>query len=403
MHHAIESSHQALIVNSELKSHIPPLRDDEYSQLEISLRTEGCREAIVTWGDTIVDGHNRYEICTRNGIAFRTVHRDFDDIEDVKAWMEDNQLGRRNLAPEMFTYFIGRKYGRMKSKQGGDHKSKDQNDPLINAASAIASEHGVSAPTVKRAEKFANAIDKIAEKAGQEAKTRLLSGQINATRDVIERAANIAAERADAGQDINIEEIVEGIKAEASRPVEIVAALDTAPTNDNAPHVRGTLGTGENEWYTPVNHLDLAREVLGGIDLDPASSEIANRTVRADKIFTIDDNGLEKDWHGRVWMNPPYAQPAIAQFANKLVTEWEAGNIDAAISLTHNYTDTAWFQQIAKAATAVCFTRGRVRFVSPSGELASPTQGQAFAYFGNEIDKFFRSFSPFGIVFEARK
>ena len=161
--------------------------------------------------------------------------------------------------------------------------------------------------------------------------------------------------------------------------------------------VRGTFGTGENEWYTPTEHVELARQVLGNIDLDPASSAIANRTVAAEDYFTIEDNGLAQEWHGRVWLNPPYAQPHIADFADKVVAEFEAGRVTDAIVLTHNYTDTAWFQKLARACNAICFTRGRVKFVSPEGEVAAPTQGQAFFYFTQDAS----NVSIFADVFEG--
>jgi phage N-6-adenine-methyltransferase len=166
-------------------------------------------------------------------------------------------------------------------------------------------------------------------------------------------------------------------------------------------HVRGTFGTGENEWYTPAEHIELARKVLGGFDLDPASSHVANRTVQAEKFFSEETNGLDKPWYGRIWLNPPYAQPAISHFADKMVEEWRKGDVEAAIVLTHNYTDTAWFQKLARAATAICFTRGRVRFVSPTGELAAPTQGQAFFYFGHDAESFATEFSDAGFVVEV--
>jgi phage N-6-adenine-methyltransferase len=167
-------------------------------------------------------------------------------------------------------------------------------------------------------------------------------------------------------------------------------------------HVRGTFGTGENEWYTPDEYLDIARQVLGAFDLDPATSELANERVKASAIFTADDNGLERPWFGRVWLNPPYAQPLISQFADKTVAEWRSGNFEAAIVLTHNYTDTAWFQKLAHAATAICFTRGRIRFVSPDGNQAAPTQGQAFFYFGPKIDVFIAAFMGIGFVVEVQ-
>lgn len=168
-------------------------------------------------------------------------------------------------------------------------------------------------------------------------------------------------------------------------------------------HVRGTFGTGENEWYTPDEHIALARLVMGSIDLDPASSHVANKAVKAGVFFSEASNGLAQEWTGNVWLNPPYAQPAIAHFADKMVSEWKSGRLTAAIVLTHNYTDTAWFHGIAGAANAICFTRGRVRFVSPTGELAAPTQGQAFFYFGHDVDRFAELFSDVGLVVEVRQ
>ena len=161
---------------------------------------------------------------------------------------------------------------------------------------------------------------------------------------------------------------------------------------------KGASGTGENEWFTPVEFLEAARDVLGGFDLDPASSEQANETVKAAEFFTLETDGLSRDWHGRVWLNPPYAQPAVAEFIAKLVEEYNAGHVEAAILLTHNYTDTAWFHLLAGAATAICFTRGRVKFESPTGDVAAPTQGQAFSYFGTDVEAFAVRFANIGFV-----
>jgi len=167
-------------------------------------------------------------------------------------------------------------------------------------------------------------------------------------------------------------------------------------------HNHRAQGSGVNEWYTPETYIIAARDVMGGIDLDPATSDVANEQVRAECIFTEDDNGLESDWHGRVWLNPPYSQPAIAHFANKVVAEYRCGNVDAAIVLTHNYTDTAWFHTLAKASTAICFTRGRIAFEAPDGRKAAPTQGQAFFYFGPNVNTFVSVFKTIGFVVEVK-
>ena len=158
------------------------------------------------------------------------------------------------------------------------------------------------------------------------------------------------------------------------------------------------MGTGENEWYTPQDHIERVRALLGAIDLDPASSAIAQERIRAGQYFTKSDDGLARAWLGRVWLNPPYAQPAIQQFAEKMVAEVTAGRVIEAVMLTHNYTDTAWFHIAESAASAICFTRGRIAFVSPEGEKAAPTQGQAFFYYGPRRDEFAQAFASVGFV-----
>ncbi|ALM83033.1 hypothetical protein [Bordetella sp. N] len=89
----------SITINEELRAYIDPLTEDEYSALERSLLAEGCRDALVLWGDVLVDGHNRYAICQKHAIPFSTVqnHR-FQSLEDVHLWMIDNQLGRRSVS-----------------------------------------------------------------------------------------------------------------------------------------------------------------------------------------------------------------------------------------------------------------------------------------------------------------
>jgi hypothetical protein len=87
-----------ITINDELRTYVDPLTPAEHEALERSLLTEGCREALILWRDVLIDGHNRYAICTQHGIPFRTVQNDsFDSIEDVKLWMIDNQLARRSV------------------------------------------------------------------------------------------------------------------------------------------------------------------------------------------------------------------------------------------------------------------------------------------------------------------
>ena len=84
-------------IDVEFQSLIPPLTYEEKKMLEESILSEGCRDAIVVWNDTIIDGHNRYEICKKHGIPFETVNREFESRNEVIEWIIKNQFGRRNL------------------------------------------------------------------------------------------------------------------------------------------------------------------------------------------------------------------------------------------------------------------------------------------------------------------
>jgi ParB family chromosome partitioning protein len=180
------------------------------------------------------------------------------------------------------------------------------------------------------------------------------------------------------------------------RAQQILAALRKAGIEP--PENHRAEGTGDNEWYTPPLYIERARRVMGGIDLDPASNAIAQQWIQAERFFTPAENGLAQEWHGRVWLNPPYSQPAIGHFIDKLVAEHSVRHVDQAILLTHNYTDTGWFHAALGDADLVCLTKGRIRFVDAEGAECSPTQGQAFFYFGSHREAFAAAFGPIGAV-----
>jgi phage N-6-adenine-methyltransferase len=167
------------------------------------------------------------------------------------------------------------------------------------------------------------------------------------------------------------------------------------------PHV--SHNSGENEWYTPPQFIEAARLAMGSIDTDPASSELANKTVKAKRYYTADQDGRDKQWSGNVWMNPPYSQPLISEFIDAFARKYNAGEFQQACVLVNNATETNWYQSLLTYASAVCFIKGRVKFIDKNGNPSgAPLQGQTVLYFGNKEKSFIDVFSEFGIVLYGR-
>jgi phage N-6-adenine-methyltransferase len=348
---------KSLVIDQELKDLIPSLAETEKAQLRENIQAEGCRDPLIVWAEenTIIDGHNRYEICSELGIDYEIANMSFGDRDAVVLWMINNQLGRRNLTREDFNMLVGRKYNRLKKAQGGDRKSEDvqksnyQSDTLISTAETVAKEHGIGPATVYRVAKVAAQVD--------------------------------------------------AIKAEAKavgEPITDKQALDIV----KKPHV--SHNSGDNEWYTPEPYIEAARSVMGKIDMDPASHETANETVCAETYYTEENNGLEQDWKGRLWMNPPYAGNLIGGFCEKMAASVESGDVTEAHILVNNATETRWFARLCGVASCICLPTGRIKFWHPR-KVSVPLQGQCVIYIGDNVAAFCEQFAEFGIVCEIRK
>ena len=187
-------------------------------------------------------------------------------------------------------------------------------------------------------------------------------------------------------------EAVEKAKAEAREHDDIVSrsAVFKKIEEEKKPHVSNN--SHDDEWYTPPEFIESARLVMGSIDLDPASNEHANKTVKAAHIFTEEDNGLEQEWFGNVWLNPPYSSTLVQLFADKVA---ERG-FEQAVVLVNNATETKWFRTLVDNADAIVFKTGRIKFLKHDGQHNTPLQGQAFIYYGDNPEAFLNEFRQYG-------
>lgn len=177
-----------LEIDPEFKALIRPLRREEYRQLELNLSIDGCREPLVAWGDTIVDGHNRYEICNRLGIPYAVCQIEFDSRAAAIAWICSNQLGRRNITEETRKYLIGKQYeaekiiGSLKNPAGTNQYSlsaytadpvfedeppasdpDDLHDSGRRTAARLGKEYHLSPTTIQKYGRYSDALDTISQ------------------------------------------------------------------------------------------------------------------------------------------------------------------------------------------------------------------------------------------------
>ena len=155
--------------------------------------------------------------------------------------------------------------------------------------------------------------------------------------------------------------------------------------------------SGDTEYYTPIEIVEAARAVMGGIDLDPASSETANKQIKAARIFTVETNGLIQEWHGRIWLNHPFSREGNPLWINKLISEISFGHATEACCITYAATSEKWFKPLLMRPQ--CFLCPRTNYFLPDGtKKKGVTKGSVITYFGGNLNKFINEFQKFGVI-----
>ena len=209
---------QNITILSELKKLIPPLSDEEKDKFCESIILEGCRESLIIWDNAgtyiLVDGHNRYEICANEKIDFRVEVKDFKDLADVKNWMINNQLGKRNISELVKSYLRGLQYSQEKITEDfkGNQYTKNADGQIVHQQNGgdgqivhsqktidkLALQHQVSAKTIQRDEKFAIGLD-ILTKDDNALKNKILNKQFKVPTEFVQKFASAAEDNDDNG------------------------------------------------------------------------------------------------------------------------------------------------------------------------------------------------------------
>ena len=373
---------------SDLKIPFHPLADifplisgAEFDALRDDIAAHGVREPVVLFEGAILDGRNRYRASKAAGVDCpMTEYRG----DDAAAFVVSLNIHRRHLT-ESQRAMAAAKLANLAHGQRADRRDANLHvSPSLPLCDDEARDKQVQAVTRSEAARLLNVSQrtvatakKVQDSAPQEVVAAVEAGHIS---------VSLAAQVAELPDDVQAE--VAAAEPEAMREAAREAVKKVHVSNNS----------GNNEWYTPPTFIEAAREVLGGFDLDPASSEVANATVKASRIFTAEDDGLAQEWPiGSIWMNPPYAQPLMGQFAERFSAEIRRGS--TGIVLVNNATETAWFQTMSAVCSAICFPKARIRFLDPAGNATgTPLQGQAILYFGADRAGFADVFRQFGLV-----
>jgi ParB-like chromosome segregation protein Spo0J len=336
------------------------------------IRTRGLQEPIVLHRDgRIVDGRNRWLACRKAGVEPQTRIFEGEDGELVPFVVSLN-LHRRHLDESQRAMVAARlatmRQGARTDLASIEAMSQSQAADLLNVGRA----------SVQRAKE-------VIDHGAPELLAAVEHGDI---------AVSIAATLA---------------TLPPTEQREIIARCDDDEILHRAKEIRAkrlphNYLTGEYEWYTPPKFVEAARKVMGGIDLDPASSHQAQEVVQARRYFTEEQDGLSRPWGtlkrpSRAWCNAPYKAGLIDQFVAKLLEELAAGRVSEAVLLVDNRTDTEWFHAAAIQASARCDTSGRIQFRRPDGTGGSPMNGSVFLYFGDNPDRFAAGFGSLGLVY----
>ena len=242
--------HGTIILDAEFQGLLPALDKETYRLLEENLLEHGCLSPLVLWEGILIDGHNRYRICTEHDIPFSTIDKEFDSRAEVLIWIISNQISRRNLTPLQLSHFRGLHHradiSLVTNKRGNNQhsgqkevESQNETQPKIHStATRLAEHYKVSRATINRDSALSKALDAIGE-ISPEAKRKLLSGEVAINKNKLNALSSMTPDELES----LVAEIEEGTY---KRRVPTLKATEEGSTAD----YNGTAGSDNNSGST---------------------------------------------------------------------------------------------------------------------------------------------------------
>lgn len=265
-----------IVVNDELKAYIDPMTPEEYEALERSILAEGCRDALVLWGNVLVDGHHRYSVCRKHNVPFQTMqHPQFQTIEDVHLWMIDQHLGRRSVSAFQRGVLALRKREILAARRGRMRKDSDAPPAPVPEADGEGSQIAVAdhggGPVV-------SAIEPAQSREALAREARLSHGQIGLIEKIQKQAT---------------EEVVAAVKS-GTLSINAAAAVASLPAEEQ----RAAAVAGEQELKQAAKRVREARrkprEQVAGAQAATETSELHELRQRVIEL-TAENEALRRE------------------------------------------------------------------------------------------------------------
>jgi ribosomal protein L37AE/L43A len=298
-----------LTIDPEYKDLLPKQTAEERAALTESILADGCRDAIIIdENDVIIDGHNRYEICTEHGIEFQTVVKRFESREDAVIFICKNQYGRRNLSQEQRAYILGKQYEAEKklSRGGGDRKSEiaknqsHQNDDFEKAGKTkfkLAKEMNVGSTTVERSGNFASGVD-VLSKVAPEVKETILSGKSGVTMGAVAQMTKLhedeikeAAQKIKEGRGKEVVQMMKEKEAE-KKATKTCSRCKRALPLERFSEGRNVCKECHNETQEWSKYIGVSENASEGRREREMTQKVCDEVRNLDRTFTYDANDV---------------------------------------------------------------------------------------------------------------